>query len=155
MATAVAIPDVDDALKLQFAAVYVRENKNAAAAALAIFPDNAGRALLYSHTLPNDPVVKSEIARLVEDVDPKLLMPTKYEQARDIYARAQKTEDNEEYVKLMRLYADIMGFVEKPGANVDVNVQVANVMVVPNHGSDDDWQKKTRAQQERLTLNAD
>lgn len=153
MATAVALPQIDEALKLQFAAVYVREN-NAAAAAMAIIPDNPGRALMCIQTLLTDPIVVAEIARIKDNVDPKSLLPSKFDVARDIFDRAKLTQDNEEYTKLMRLYGDVMGFIEKPGANVDVSVQVANVMVVKDHGTDEQWASKARQQQQTLTLNA-
>lgn len=152
MATIQALVEVDDAVKLRFAASYAR-SKNASTAALSVF-SNPGQALKQAQTLPFDPVVIREIARIEDEEGEVSLMPTKNDLVRKILDRAERTMNDEHYEKLMRLAANMMGHIEKPGTNLDLNLKVSNVMVVRTAGSDDEWQAKIAAQQRELTINA-
>ena len=52
-----------------------------------------------------------------------------------------------------RLAAELNGQIEKPGANI--NVAIANrVMMVTDHGTNDEWEAKAFEQQQRLLENA-
>jgi hypothetical protein len=143
---------IDDNMKLRFASVFARTN-NAATAAMSIIP-NPGEALRQSYVLQHDPVVVEEMARLKDTIDEKERLPSKVDIALEVLERARELKDPEDYAKLMRLYCEIGGLLEKPGANVDVNVQVASVMVVKDHGTTDEWKNKAADQQRRLTLDA-
>lgn len=146
-------PQVDDEAKLRFAEAFLRSN-NAATAAMDVFPADPGKALQLAQTLPQDSIVIAEIERLKEEKGEAAFLPNKAKIARDVYERATEAKDNEEYVKLMRLYGDLMGMIEKPGSSVNVDVKVAPVMVMRDHGSDDQWEQRASAQQRGLTLNA-
>jgi len=154
MATTPVLAAIDDDVKLRFAALYVRSD-NAANAAMQVIAD-PGTALRYSKILPTDPVVLDEIERLKLENGEQSFLPTKYETAREVLRRAQAVPDGdaESYERLMKLYCSMMGFVEKPGTNVDVKVAVASVMVVRDHGSDEEWAARAAEQQRELTLNA-
>lgn len=151
-AIAAPIYVVSDEDKRRFADAFAR-TQNAATAALSIF-SHAGEALRQSLILPNDPKVIEELKRIKSEVTEAELLPSKAELAREVLQRARGSNDNEEYGKLMDLYFRVMGMIEKPGANVDVNVKVASVMVVRDHGTDEQWAEKAAQQQKELTASA-
>ena len=155
MAVIATIPVVvDDAAKLRFAAELVR-TKNPATAAMSIIVGNPGLALKYSYELQVDPIVVAEIERLKDEFGEEAFLPSKAQLAREIYDRANRDGvDHEEYVKLIQLHCSMRGLIEKPGTNVDVNVQVQNVMVVKDLGTDEQWAAKAARQQRELTLDA-
>ena len=154
MAT-IPTPVVDEQVKLRFADALVR-TRNAATAALRLFPENAGFALKLAMQLPDDPFVKAEMDRIKGDVGEVSLMPTKCDIARKVLERAElHSVDHEDFEKLMKLYCTIMGFVEKPGTNVGVAVTVSPVMVIRDHGTDQEWADKALEQQRRLVSDAD
>ena len=152
MAAHAAITESSNATKLRFAEAFVR-SKNAATAALSIF-SSPSEALTQSNILPFDPLVIEEVKRLTEEIGEDGLMPSKASLAMAILKRAEGATDNEEYVKLMKLHCDIRGLIDKPGTNVDVNVQLAPVMVMRDHGTDEEWQAKVSAQQSKLVIDA-
>lgn len=151
MAAAV-IPVLDDAVKLRFAEAFAR-TKNASTAALQVIA-NPGLALLHSQTLPTDPLVLAEMARLRDDIGDEGLLPSKAEIAREVYDKAKACHNPEDYERLMKLYCNIMGHIEKPGTNVTVNNQVTPVLVIRDHGTDEQWQEKAAEQQRKLTIDA-
>jgi hypothetical protein len=152
MATAPAIPTIDNATKTRFARELLR-TKNANTAALSIIA-NPGVALLAAKELPFDLFVIEEMERLTEENGEAAFLPNRYEIARMILERAKDIRDAEGFEKLMKLYCNVMGYIEKPGANVAVDVKVNNVLVMTDHGSDDQWANKAAAQQKNLVLNA-
>lgn len=153
MAAITTIPYLDDAVKLRFAEVFAR-TKNASTAAMQTIQPT-GEALRWSYILPTDPVVLAELERLKDDVGEAELLPSKYEAARDIWDRAHANNiDNEDYERLMKLYCNVMDFIPKPGTNTNVAVTVAPVMVVRDHGTNDEWAAKVAAQQRGLVLDA-
>lgn len=154
MAALVTLPVIDDDVKLRFAEAFVR-TRNAAKAAIEVIPSNPGEAMRQAMLLPSDPFVIAEMERIKEDVPEASLLPSKCEIARQVLERAnQPGVDNEEYEKLIKLYCSIMGHIERPGTNVDVSVQVAPVMVVRDHGTDEQWAAKTAEQQRNLVFDA-
>lgn len=53
-----------------------------------------------------------------------------------------------ERLEAYKLAATMNGFIEK--GNGGVNVQVNRVMIVKDHGSDDNWEESVKVQQQRL-----
>lgn len=153
MATITAFIEVDEASKLKFAASFAR-SKNAANAAMSVWPNDPGFALKQSYLLPFDSVVIAELKRILDVEGEQSLLPSKSELVRDILTRAKAAACDDDYEKLMRLAANMMGHIEKPGTNVDVKVQVQSVMVVKDHGTDEEWAARMAAQQQNLVLNA-
>ena len=78
--------------------------------------------------------------------------------ARDVYqlAKHEKWIDAKDRIAAYKLYADLRGFIEKPGTTVNNNTLVdrRSVMVVTDHGTDEEWEAKLRAQQAALTHDA-
>ena len=139
-------------LKKKFAFILLEE-KNPFKAALRLFPEdeeNTGEALRIAHTWPGDEdVLKYQEKFIEEGLDLKLL-PSKAELAKDVWDRMQSFVADEDYVKLAKLYADIRGFIEKPGTQVNVQNVSNKVMVVREKENDEIWGKGLIEQQERL-----
>lgn len=122
-------------------------------AAFALFPDksDAGRALQIGHTWPADEFVKAEQQRLLSTGDARQFLPTKEAQAKAIYALTENDhEPLEDRLKAHRLYAELMGFIEKPAAGNQVNILNQGVMIVRDQGSDEQWEEKAINQQRTL-----
>jgi len=152
MSSVATLPDIDDTLKLRFAEGFLR-TKNAANTAMDLIADT-GQALRAARMLPHDPVVLAEMDRLKEEVGEEGFLPNRAQIAREIYDRAKLCGDPEGYERLMKLYANVRGFIEKPGATINVDNSVKNVMYVKDHGTDEEWAAKAAIQQRNLTLDA-
>jgi hypothetical protein len=142
-------------LKTRFAEELLRE-PNEFKAALIVFPNDVATAMRVAGEWAHDTFVASEKLRLLDDLGPKAFLISKEDQAKDIYAIAQDEKlDVEVRLKAHRLYAEIMGNIEKPQTGVNVNVGVqSHVMVVKDHGTDDEWESKAIKQQARLVEDA-
>lgn len=124
-------------------------------AAMKIWPDNQ-IAYQYSERWKNDPYVLNHIEKLKDAAAKSRRTPTKEDLIHDMRERCVQIQDHDTYIKAMRLMAEMIGAIEKPQTQVNVqNNQVNNpVMVVRDHGSDDDWRAKLKAQQAKLkTIN--
>lgn len=139
-------------LKIEFAKNYLRHNRNGFDAAFATVPTKSpGVALQMGRDWPKDPVVLVELERLMQGSEAKSFLPTKEKQAQDIYAIATSERVSvDEKLKAHRLYAEMMGHIEKPVPGGNVNILTQGVMIVKDAGSDEEWQEKALAQQRRL-----
>jgi hypothetical protein len=93
---------------------------------------------------------------LLDEYGEEHFLPTKADVAKQLYAIGIDAEIAvEDRVKALREYANIRGFIEKP-ASVNVNTGSVNnrVMVVKDHGSNDDWEAKAAKQQTKLIASA-
>ncbi|AMW36121.1 putative small terminase [Xanthomonas phage XAJ2] len=127
-------------------------------AALRTFDGDTGFAIrIYLHW-PEDPIVIAEQKRIKAD-NPNMdldKLADKAATAKLAWEIAeQKLYEPKDRLAALKLYAEIRNYIEKPKAG-DVNVQVQQnrVMVVKDHGSDDDWKEKARLQQARLKSEA-
>lgn len=144
----------DPTLKKDFAANLLRHPDDAFKAAFATTDDTA-LALQIARNWLHDPVVKAEQDRLLNSTDSKQFLPTKEAQAFDIYRIATCEQvETEDRLKAHRLYAEIMGFIEKPLPGNQTNILNQGVMIVREAASDDEWQEKAEAQQRTLTAHA-
>lgn len=142
------------ALKSDFAANLLRTPDDPFKAAFATTADT-GLALQIARNWMNDPHVKAEQEKLLRSVDAKQFLPTKEEQAKDIYAIATNAQNApEDRLKAHRLYAEVMGFIEKPVPGGTMNVLNQGVMIVREAANDEEWQEKAEAQQRALTSHA-
>lgn len=141
----------DTELKAKFAAELLRNPKEPFLAGLSVFPNDNGRALRAAYEWPNDPEVKAEQARLTAKDGGAGFLPSKAELARAIWDKSTAAYDAEDFTKLAKLYADVMGFIQKPEPAVNVNVNNNRVMVVKDHGTNEEWAEKLAAQQRELT----
>lgn len=136
----------DVELKKLFAKAMLECNFKPYDAARAVFtnPTDGMRAINASDNWPNDPIVKMEQARLIEDLGEESFLPSKVMLAREIYSMGQDTTASiGDRLAAFRLYSDLRQFVPRDkGPQVSLNIQQNRVMVMPDHGSDDDWEKK-------------
>lgn len=142
--------------KRAFAEQLLRNDGDAFKAAFAVFGDPAqtGIALQIARTWVNDAFVVAEQARLLATSEAKTFLPSKEQQARDIYTLAMNEKNApEERLKAHRLYAEIMGHIEKERA-AGLTLVNQGVMLVRDAGTDADWQEKAVRQQRTLTANA-
>lgn len=137
--------------KVRYARLLLEYPKDPFKAACELFPQDTRMALWAASHWVHDPEVK-EAQRKARETLVLNDNPGKAEAARDVWNRIQSCYDPEVYVKLMKLYADIMGYIEKPKDGTTVNVNTQNrIMVVKDHGSNDQWEEKLKQQQYDLT----
>ena len=154
-------PEMDvEEQKTAFAMALLKNPDNPFQAALSILPDTpsaVGFALQIAQLWVNDKFVAEEKLRLIEELGSATFLPTKVDQCRDIWKMATNEKlDEEVRLKAHRLYAEIMGNIEKPTVNNNINNGIVNngVMIVPVSTSMDEWEKAASAQQRELILNA-
>lgn len=140
-------------MKRRFAAEILRKPGNAFEAALSCGLDT-GAALRASVEWLNDEEVLAFKQQLLEDNERGELafLPSKAEAARLAWDLANAGPFIEDRLKALKLYSDILGYIEKPSAvNVNNNVTNNRVMVVKDHGSNENWEENMRRQQAELT----
>ena len=147
-------------LKLKFADAWLRNPNNAYAAALSITKNNSFLAVrICDHWLFDDEVAAFKDA-LIEEHGEDHFLPSKYQMVHDVYTRATNSHSDDSFAKLMKLAADMRGFIEKQNVNISTtNVTTNNrVMLIPvgklteNGTVDADyWEQGAIAQQNVLT----
>jgi hypothetical protein len=140
-------------LKQKFAEALLKE-PDAFKAAFASIPD-PGLALQAATLWVNDPIVLAHRHEFLEENGLRSILPTKEEQARDIYAIANNDKVDEEIrLKAHRLFAEVMGHIEKPTIQGGTNILNQGVMIVRDYGTDDDWEQRAKQHQQTLIGNA-
>lgn len=145
----------DEKHKRQFAQLYLKLG-DPYKAAFELCGDNTSMAIQIGSEWPNDPVVidyKNEGLLRRDGTDD---LPTKADLARLVWDRMQQPmTSDEDFVKLAKTYADVMGYIEKPDTQINVNQQrTVNVLRLPAQVSVDDFEVKALAQQRRLANDA-
>lgn len=138
--------------KREFALRYLEYRRDAVKAASRLFPYDIAARSAATIDLPYDPVVNEEVERLLAEYGHEHFLPGKHELAAKIYDVAEAASDTDDKVKALKLYADVMGFVEKPGTVVNNNLSqtVNKVMVLRDHGNEETWEARLIEQQRRL-----
>ena len=138
-------------LKIRFADALLRDPNNAFAAAQSIGIEQS-RIMQIATTWPNDADVLKAQKELVEKHGAREFLPSREEAARLLWEKAQNAQKAEDVAKLMKIYGDYMGFIEKPGLTVNNNTQnVLHVMRVPMPESAEDWESKAIEHQSNIT----
>jgi len=120
--------------------------------ALKLFGTNTVRALEVSQTWVHDFYVLSKQADLLAEFGEDYFLPSKAIAARRVFDLAEmQNRDAKDRLAAYRLYAEMRGFIEK-GGGININNSVTNnrVMIVKDHGSNDDWEKSAAGQQAKL-----
>lgn len=119
-------------------------------------PDHMGEALRIAQTWPQDPDVIAERIRLTNEgfgVDEKEKIKKECIDLLLAIAR-DKTKWPEDRIKAIKELGSISGIVQDNKTNINVNnttnVTQNRVMVVNNHGNDDEWEAQLMQQQEKL-----
>lgn len=144
-------------LKLQYARMVARNPRERFTGGYKIFPGehDYGRALQVQAWY-FDQIVQDEIGRLTvgdEDDDPQEQFET------EVMNRARQADDREA-IGFYKLAAELKGYVQKGGTNINVNQdnRVVNVLRVPTRDitpeDDADFNEKFYAQQTKLIADA-
>jgi len=145
----------DDAvrqLQTQYAEALLREPENAFKAATTVFGADTGRAVYVAAKWIADPFVISEKTRLLQSKGARFFLPSKEEYAREIWRTAiDNRTPAEDKRALLSLYGDVMGYKETPKKDGGIVINNNKVLLVRDHGTDEDWERKAAAQQHRLT----
>lgn len=136
--------------KLQFAEAFLRHPDNAFTAAKSVFPRNMAYALYISQNWQYDEDVLSVQKELLKTHGEAKYLPSKVEVAREIHTLAGDAKEPEIKLKALQLYCNVRGFIEKPGTVINNTAVCNKIMVVKDHGSDDDWESKLQNQQQAL-----
>lgn len=137
--------------KKAFAMALIRFNGDASKAGFCIEQDT-GKALQIGFTWSHDEFVKAEMERVFGSAEAKKFLPTKEQQAKDVYSMAVDIKlSTDDRIKAHRLYAEIMQHIEKPKEATTVTVAVQNVMAVPFAKSEEEWENFAVRQQHQLT----
>jgi len=139
-----------DERKKRFAELLLKNPYDAFGVALEIFGSDTSGALRASYEWISDPLVIETQKQLKEERGEFAFLPTKADLAREALEshRTLKKNDPAAAAKYFDMHLKIMDYYPKEAGNV-VNIQ-NNVMVVPDHGSDKDWEKKALEQQKQL-----
>ena len=112
-------------LKLEFARSLLKNPNDPFKAALMVFPDDNGLALQIASKWPVDKEVINLKKDLIETEGELSFLPGPAEQAKALWDKMLNCRDNTEYVRLSKLYAEIMGHI-KTNNNADVST-VGNI----------------------------
>jgi hypothetical protein len=149
----------EDELKLKFAAAMLRFPNDPFKAGLEVFGTDTGRALYVASHWINDPLVCAEKQRILDDDGEMFGLPSKAEVARKVWdlATAERPMEDKDRLEMLKFYSSLRGFIEKPkdaAGEGTTNIQANNVMIVRDHGTNEQWAEKLRRQQEVLIENA-
>jgi hypothetical protein len=145
-------------LKKKFAERCLFNPNNKFAAALECTKGNPQQAMrMLEHWLYDDEVKQYE-ADLIAERGEEAFLPSKSSMVHRLMNRIDNpgcTDDD--FCKLMKLAADMRGFIEKPGVTVNNNITTNKVMNIPvfigNNGlpaSMNEWEQQLIAQQQTL-----
>lgn len=148
----------DEELKSEFARALLT-HANVFQAALSVVGDT-GRALRIAHEWAADPFVLAEKMRILED-DGISGLWTKEEYAKKLMDATEEKDsatgrwvnDFEMRLKGYELFGKVMGYIPR-GSETTINNNnsqtVNRVMIVKEHGSNDDWERRLQNQQKQL-----
>lgn len=142
-------------LKKLFAAALLRNPHNPYEAAREIEPTRSeGRAHWIVNNWCEDPEVIAAVGVRVADFGPaRAGLPSKEELALKIYQEAATVNDKSTRLTYYRAVADIMGYIEKGGTNVNISNQIVNqpkVQRQPVFATREDWEAKAAMVEQRL-----
>lgn len=141
----------EEDFKKAFAAALLECPDEPFKAALELFPDDTAFAFQIANKWPLDSIVIAHKKELQGDEEFQTsLLLTKTELFKNVELRLKRINDPETYVKLAKSYSDMRGFTPKQEQQVNVSVVTNKVMVVKDHGTNDEWEIKLMQQQTDL-----
>jgi len=128
-----AIGENEDAKKTAFAIELLKSPADPFRAALTVFSTNTNKALRVANEWPGDAFVIAEVKRIKEEEGELSFLPSKADLARSLWERAHRQERppcDDDFTKMAKLYAEIMGYVVKePKVEIN-NKNTAGVQVI-------------------------
>lgn len=145
----------EEGQKEAFARANLRLNDSFKAALEVFGEKNIGKVAYVSQEWPTDIEVQAISARLTQKGITSDLLPTKETVLLELWNKA-KGAPLDDFTKAVKMMAEISGWIIKPDNNFNIqNNVVSNVMMVKDHGTNDDWEAKARKQQADLTRRDD
>jgi len=142
--------------KEKFAVLLLKNPNNAYDVACRLYPNDVSRSMFIFNHWQSDPYVEECQDKLLEEFGEEHFLPTKAELAREIWDRAKAAYDDDSFTKLMRLYADVLGYIKKSDVNIDNRQMLVSpkIMILPaiEQASEDVWENCLKEQQRSLTL---
>ena len=124
-----------------------------------VYDDTVAALTLMDRCLQSTEIAQMK-SQLIEELGEEEFLPTEGQILREILTRAERTNDDGDYVKLMGLVLDARGMTSKAKASTSVvvnnttNNQTMHVPVMVNQDgnklSDDEWEASLIKQQENL-----
>ena len=140
----------DENKKRQYAQLYEKLGDRFKAA-FQLFPNDTKLAIQVANEWPQDQVVIDFQNEKLLTRDTTDNLPTKADLARKVWDRMNEPlTSDEDFVKMAKTYAEVMGYIEKPGTQVNVQNVSNKVMIVREKESDDDWARGLAEQQANL-----
>lgn len=145
-------PMAPNELKQPYGLILARE-PDPFKAALELFPNDMGIALWVNEHWRTDPEVLAhrdkERARIEDEESAK-----KHDLKREVWAMATNPNvEPKDRAVYMKLYAELIGAIEKPQTAQVINnnnVMVPRVIAMPTFNSDEEWEKAAQKQQQDL-----
>lgn len=144
------------AKKEKFAELSLRES-NPFKVALVIYPDDTSKALRVANSWPDDPDVKAFKESLVEGENELRFLPSEADDIREIHQLANLafTQNRLDAAQFFKMYLEMRGRIGKGQVVAQQNNTIVhNVMIVKDHGTDEQWQAKAMSQQAKLRQEA-
>jgi hypothetical protein len=101
-------------LKRQFAEVWLTLPDDPFKAACNLFGSDYGKASFVAQKWVIDPEVLAFTKAILKERGPKAFLPTKEDLAHKVFKSAENAFEDKDKATLYKLYAEIMGFIEKP-----------------------------------------
>lgn len=143
--------------KKKFALELLKNPHDPYACAVVVFGDDTASAIAFSYRWQKDYEVLRYQEEYREEHGSINFLPDKSVTAQAIWDIATNAiTQTDDKLKALRLYAEVRNFIEKPNTNnnIAVNLSQNRVMIVKDHGSDEDWEEQCQAQQMRLVEDA-
>lgn len=147
-------------LKMQYAAFVAADPNSYITAAYKVFPgaDNLGRAMQCANWI-SDPIVIAEIERLRSGTDVASQLPSPDEHGQEVLDLARNsTLSAKDRIAAHRLFAEMMGRIQKAGTQVNVDARTVNVLRVPatveTPEEEEVFARRFKAQQTALVADA-
>lgn len=145
----------DVALMKRYAAEQLRAPGRDIHIALGLIPETQ-IAIAAVNAWNNDPTVIRERLRLMEEYGERAELPTKETIAKEILELARASEHSvPDRLKAYGQYTEMMNYTGRnAGATAAVNIFSNKVMLVKDHGTNDDWEARAVSQQSGLVKQA-
>lgn len=142
-------------LKRAFALAWVEFPNDPFKAGLAVFGTDAGTALRVSREWVIDKAVIEMRDSFITELGEDHFLPTKGQAARKALDILEGSLFSDDKLKALKLFCDIMGYIEKP-AMIDNSIKTVTnkVMIVTDHGEVENWEMKLVQQQRQLVNEA-
>lgn len=151
----------DEGLKRRFAAEMLRRPGEPFRVAYELFVDNPNDeysnmvSTLAARDWAHDPIVIAERQRLQTEIGQAAELPTKETIMLEILDLARTSKTVPDRLKAYAQYSEMQGYTGRnSGAGAGIAMYANKVMLVKDHGTDEQWESGLKAQQQKLIREA-